>query len=168
MRTDKNEITLTPLTDKDVGLFDKWLNQEYIYPWFCPDGEEQREEWLNEVRNADGKYDHAKHFIVNHRDKQIGYGLYIDCHFEPEYSLENYGQTFDENDAYEIGFLIGEKEYLGKGIGKIIVAKLEEKIVEAGGKEMLADPDETNTASVRTLQGNGFIKIKDGDYRKKV
>jgi len=168
MKINKNEIKLIPLTDKDVGLFSEWLDKAYIYKWFCPDGEGQRNDWLNEVRNTGGRYDHTKHYIVCYRNQQIGYGMYIDCHFEPEYSLENYEKTFDEGYAYEIGFLIGEPEYLNKGIGKIIVQKLEEKIIETGGKQILADPDEENTASVKTLLANGFVKIKDGDYRKKI
>jgi RimJ/RimL family protein N-acetyltransferase len=109
-----------------------------------------------------------KHFIVNYNDKKIGFCLYFDCHFEQEYSKEVYGNVFDKNYAYEIGYLIGEEEYLKKGIGKIIVKKLEEKIHEIGGKEIFTDPGEENIASVRTLLSNGFIKIKDGDYRKKI
>jgi RimJ/RimL family protein N-acetyltransferase len=165
----KNEITLKPLRDKDVNLFCKWLNKEYIYKWFCPDGEEEKAAWLNEVKNIDGKYNHYKHFIVNYNDINIGYCLYMDIYFEQEYLQEIYEITVDKsNSVFEIGFLIGEEEYLNKGIGKIIVKKLEEKITEIGGKEILADPYEENIPSIKTLLGNGFIKIKDRDYRKKI
>ncbi|GAB6091676.1 hypothetical protein [Spirochaeta dissipatitropha] len=44
---------------------------------------------------------------------------------------------------------------------------MEEKIIEIGGKEIFSDPSEENIASIKTLLSNGFIKIKDGDYRKK-
>ena len=40
-----------PLRDKDVGIFSKWLAKEYIYKWFCPDGEEHKMAWLDEVNN---------------------------------------------------------------------------------------------------------------------
>ncbi len=62
--------------------------------------------------------------------------------------------------------MIGEEEYLNKGIGKIIIKKLEEKIIEIGGKEILADPNPKNIPSINVLLSNGFVKIKDGDYRK--
>ena len=79
---------------------------------------------------------------------------------------EHYGKTVDEKGiVFEIGYLRGEEEYLGKGIGKIIVKKLIEKIAEIGGKEILADPDEANILSIRTLLSNGFVKVKDCDYR---
>ena len=54
---------------------------------------------------------------------------------------------------------------MGKGFGGVIVKKLIEKIAEIGGKEILADPDEENIISIRTLLSNGFIKVKDCDYR---
>ena len=98
--------------------------------------------------------------------KSIGFCLYLDCYFEKEYIPEHYGKTVDEKETvFEIGYLIGEEEYLGKGIGKIIVKKLIGEIAEIGGKEILADPDEANVLSIRTLLSNGFVKVKDCDYR---
>ena len=55
--------------------------------------------------------------------------------------------------------LIGEEEYLNRGIGKMIIRKLE-------GREIAADPSEENTASIKVLLSNGFKKKSDGDYRK--
>jgi len=168
MNIKKNEITLEPLQKEDINIFIKWLDKEYIYKWLCPEGEEQRQAWLDEVSNLDGKYNHLKHFIVNYGTQKIGYCLYVDIYFEPEYSQETYGINVNKNTSYEIGYLIGEEEYLNKGIGKIIVKKLEEKIIEIGGKEIFADPDPYNITSIKTLLSKGFIKIKDEDYRKKV
>ena len=143
---DKDGIVLKPLLDEDIPLFDRWLSKDYIYKWLCPDGEEQREAWLDEVNNRNGKYDFIRHFIVYYKDKKIGYCLFADC--------------------YEIGYLIGEEEYLNRGIGKMIIWKLEEKIIELGGREIAADPSEENAASIKVLLSNGFKKKSDGDYRK--
>ena len=165
----ESEIALVPLLDKDISLFSKWLNKEYIYKWFCPNGEEHREAWLDEVKNRNDKYNYMRHFIVNCNDKEIGFCLYMDCYFEKEYIPKHYGIAVDKKESvYEIGFLIGEEEYLGKHIGNIIVQKLEEKIIRIGGKEIIADPNEKNIISIKTLLSNGFIKIKDGDYRKQI
>jgi len=162
----ENKIELIPFKDEDINLFKKWLDKDYIYKWLCPAGEDERNEWLKEVSNINDKYNHFHYFIVTYNNKNIGFCLYMDCHFEKEYSQETYGQIFNKGHAYEIGYCIGEEEYLGKGVGKIIVKKLEEKIIKAGGKEILADPDEKNIISIKTLLGNGFVKIKDCDYRK--
>nr|WP_302437204.1 GNAT family N-acetyltransferase [Bacteroides intestinalis] len=132
---DTDEIVLKPLLGEDILWFDRWLRKDYIYKWLCPDGEEQKEAWLDEVNNRDGKYDFMKHFIVYYKDKKSGY-------------------------------LIGEEEYLNRGIGKMIIRKLEEKIIELGGREIAADPSEENVASIKVLLSNGFKKKSDGDYRK--
>jgi len=165
MKINRNDIILTPLLDDDVNLFCNWLNKEYIYKWFCPEGNTEKEAWLDEVINKNEKYKHMKHYINNIK---IGFCLYMDCYFEQEYIKENYGLNVNENYAYEIGYCIGEEEYLGKGIGKIIIKKLEEEIIKIEGKEIWADPNEKNIISIKTLLNNGFIKIKDGDYRKKL
>jgi len=55
-----------------------------------------------------------------------------------------------------------------RGIGKIIIRKLEEKIIGLGGYEISADPSEENTVSIKVLLSNGFKKKSDGDYRKAI
>lgn len=165
---------MRPLLDEDIPLFDNWLNKEYIYTWLCPDGEVQREAWLDEVTNRNGGYDFMKHFIVYYKDQKIGYCLYADCFSlkglkEEGHDFEGlYGDVAEKNHTYEIGYLIGEEEYLNKGIGKIMIRKLEEKIIALGGREMSADPSEKNTFSIKALLSNGFKKKGDGDYRKTI
>jgi len=165
----KNEIILKPLTDKDIPLFDKWLDKEYISKWFG-----EKDDWLNEINERNGEYSFLKHFIVYYNKKEIGYCLYADCFFlkdleEEGHDFENvYGDITEENHTYEIGYLIGEEEYLNRGIGKLIIRMLEEKIVAIGGKEIASDPDEENIISIKALLSNGFKKKADGDYRKTI
>lgn len=174
MTINKNDIALRPLLVEDISLFEKWLDKEYIYKRLCPDGEEQRSAWLDEVSNKDGKYDFLTHFIVYHNDHKIGYCLYADCFFLKDLEEEGhdfeglYGNIVEPNHTFEIGYLIGEEEYLNKGISKIVIQKLEEKIIELGGCEVSADPSEENVYSVKALLSNGFKKKSDGDYRKEI
>jgi RimJ/RimL family protein N-acetyltransferase len=172
MTVNKSEILLKPLTDKDIPLFDKWLDKEYIKKWFG-----DKDDWLNELNNRNGQYSFMKHFIVYYNDKKIGFCLYSDCFFFKDLPEETFDNSFlkslhadlaEENHTFEIGYLIGEEEYLNKGIGKIIIQKLEEKIIEVGGKEISADPTEDNTISIKVLLNNGFEKKGNGDYRKTI
>ncbi len=169
----KEDIVLKPLLIRDIPLFEQWLNKEYIYKWLCPDGEENRKSWLDEVSNRSGEYNFLTHFIVYHNKRKIGYCLYADCFFLKDLNEDGhdfmslYGDVAEANHTYEIGYLIGEEEYLDKGISKIIIRKLEEKIIELGGREISADPSEENIFSVKALLSNGFKKKKDGDYRKR-
>ena len=161
------EITLRPLTDEDIPLLATWLDKEYIRKWF-----KEKEPWLHEIGERAGTHRFMTHFIVCHNDRRIGYCLHTDCFFLKNSDEKGYAALYEnlleENHTYEIGYLIGEEEYLRRGIGRTIVRMLEEKIVEIGGKELSADPDEANTASIDVLLNNGFYKKGDGDYRKTI
>ena len=152
MIINNNEIVIKPIQEEDIPLFDKWLDKEYIKKWFG-----EKENWLNEINERNGQYSFLKHFIVYYNDRKIGYCLYADCF---------YGDVAEQNHTYEIGYLIGEEEFLNRGIGKRIIQILEDKITEIGGKEIAADPAEENIISIKTLLSNGFKKKSDGDYRK--
>jgi hypothetical protein len=43
------EIQLKPLQKEDVSILSIWLEKDYICKWLCPDGEEEKEAWLEEV-----------------------------------------------------------------------------------------------------------------------
>ena len=167
MIINKDEIVIKPIQDEDIPLFDIWLDKNYIKKWFG-----EKEDWLDEVNERNGKYSFLKHFIVYHNNRKIGYCLYADCFFLKDLEEEDhdfkdlYGDVAEKNHTYEIGYLIGEEEFLNRGISKIIIQILEEKIIETGGKEISADPSEENIFSIKALLSNGFKKKKDGDYRK--
>jgi len=168
MKINQNKIILAPLLPNDFYLFEIWLDKDYIFKWFCPNGVLEKEDWYNEVKNSNGSFNHMKHFIVLYDNIKIGFCFYFDLHFEQDYTQKQYNIFVEKNNAFEIGYLIGEEEYLRKGIGKIIIQKLEEKILEIGGKEIFADPLAGNIPSIKTLLSNGFVKINDQDYRKKL
>ncbi|MDR2950737.1 MAG: GNAT family N-acetyltransferase [Prevotella sp.] len=172
MVINRSEIKIKPFQDEDILLFSKWLDKGYISKWLCSEGKDQKADWLDEVNERNGRYSFLKHFIVYHNNTKIGYCLYADCFFlkdleEEGHDFEDlYGDIVEKNHTYEIGYLIGEEIYLNKGIGKIIIQILEEKIIELGGHEISADPSEENIFSIKVLLSNGFKKKKDGDYRK--
>lgn len=172
MLINKTDIVIKPFENEDIPLFTKWLNKGYIYKWLCPDGEVNKEAWLDEVNNKDNKYHFLTHFIICQNNRKIGYCLYADCFFLKDLEEEGhdferlYGDVIEKNHTFEIGYLIGEDEYLNKGISKIAIQKLEEKIIELGGREIAADPSEDNIFSIRALISNGFKKKSDEDYRK--
>ena len=165
----EKEITLTPLQDEELAMCEQWLRKDFVYERFCPDGQEEFQSWMDEINGRNDVYDSRKFYVVHFDLTKIGFCLLLDLKSEPEYVAELYPDLADsiaENDALELGYCIGEEDYLGKGIGKIIIKKLEEEARKNGAKIILADPDETNVASVKVLLANGFEKIKDGDYRK--
>ena len=174
------DIQLIAFQDEDVALFSQWLNKDYIYKWFCCDGKEDeqaridgREDeqaWLDLVTNREeNPLNHL--FIVTYEGSKIGFGACLDLTVEPEYQQEQYPDLngkINAGEALELNYCIGEEAYLYKGVGKIIIKRLEEECSKLGAELMLADPNEENIPSVKVLLENGFEKYKDGDYRKKM
>jgi len=161
MIINEEDVFLKPLEDEDVVVFEVWLEKEYIKKWFG-----DKNGWLKEIHSRKDKNnpEPIKHFILYHKDKKIGFCQYFDGYFARKF----YVDIINKNYAYEVNFFIGEEEYLNKGLGKIMLKILEEKIKEIGGKELLSDPEPENVLSQKLLLSRGFTKIKDGDYRKKL
>jgi RimJ/RimL family protein N-acetyltransferase len=157
MNINEWEIKIKPLLDEDIVIFEKWLDKEYIKKWFG-----NKNGWLKEINGRKDEFNYVKHFIVYHNNTKIGFCQYFDGYF----AREVYNDITEKNYAYEVNYLIGEEEYLNKGIGKLIIKIMEGKIKEIGGKILLADPESENIISQKTLLSNGFIKNNDGDYRK--
>ena len=174
----EHSIQLAAFQDVDVALFARWLNKDYIYKWFCCegmegeqaciDGKESEQEWLEETRSR-REYPHRRLFIVTCDGNKIGFANCLDMAAEPEYMKEQYPDLdgkIKAGDAFELNYCIGEEAYLGKGIGKIIIRRLEEECRKLNAALLLADPNENNIPSVKVLLSNGFKKYKDCDYRK--
>ena len=176
----ERNVQLTAFQDEDVALFTQWLDSDYIYKWFCCDGkeseqaridgQEEKQAWLDEVTSRE-ECPHRHLFIVTCDGGKIGFGVCIDLTGEPEYVEEQYPDLngkLKAGDAFELGYCIGEEAYLNKGIGKVVIQRLEEECRKLGAVLLLADPNEENIPSVKVLLANGFENYKDGDYRKRL
>lgn len=176
----EHNIQLTVFNDEDLPLFTQWLDKDYIYKWFCCDGneseqayidgQEERQAWLDDITfRAESPHRHL--FIVTCDWDKIGFCMCIDVASEPDYMEEQYTDlkgNVKAGEALELNYCIGEEAYLTKGIGKIIIKKLEQECRNLGATLLLADPSEDNVPSVKVLLANGFEKHKDGDYRKQL
>lgn len=165
----KNQnVLLQPFTPSDLPLFESWLEQPFIYKWFCPSGEADKQDWLDEMADI-SESEQINQFVIVLNDQKIGFAQCIDISTVPDYVEEVYSDltgTLVENQAYELSYLIGEESLLVQGLGKMMIQRLVEEVKKRGGRLVLADPGEENTPSVRVLLSNGFVKFKDGDYRK--
>ncbi|GAB1359798.1 hypothetical protein MASR1M31_15870 [Porphyromonadaceae bacterium] len=61
--------------------------------------------------------------------------------------------------------MIGEEQYLGKGVGVEIIRRIVLMIKELGWyRYLIADPDPSNVSSIEVLKRNGFILQNNGLY----
>jgi len=142
-------IFIRKFDNADMPLIKSWLNKDYIKKWY---GEPQ--EWLVEIKNVRGEYDWLNHFIVEYDGVSLGFCQYYDCSKTPkgfEWDNEPLG-------TFAIDYLIGEEQFLNKGLGRVIIQKLIELIIaKETPKQIIADPVKENLISIKLLERNGFV-----------
>lgn len=146
---DQARLSLRPVGSDDFVIIEAWLNKEYIRKWYGDPGE-----WLAEIRNEGGRFDWIHHFIVMCGGQPIGFCQYYDC----AQTQEGFSWAEEPSGTFGIDYLIGEENYLKKGLGGMIVGQLCSLIRSLElPVQMIADPLTENTASIRLLEGQGFL-----------
>ena len=130
---------------EDLNNIRVWLEQDHIQKFW---GDSQ--DWIDEI-SQNISADWVKYFIVE-CNTPIGFLQYYETDKAPrgEWSQEPIGTV-------GIDFLIGEKEYLGKGYGSKIVRLLVDFIKSKNVYDyIIADPTGENSTSIKVLVNNGF------------
>ena len=144
----KNSIKLRVFRDEDIGLFKKWLYNTHVARWY-----HEPLDWIYEVEKRNSEFIWLHHYIVEHEDKPIGF-----CQF---YEYYNSGETWhgdiDVDGTYSIDYMIGEPNYLSKGLGKQIIRDLVLKISNhTNAKRVIVQPEKENKSSCGVLLSCGF------------
>jgi len=151
-------LLLRVFEDDDLQLLDKWLHKGYIKKWFEVPDICTIEDWLHEVKNRNGEFRWLSYFIALSDGFPVGFCTYYKCVDAKE---QWYGEI-SLNGVYSIDYLIGEEEYLGKGIGNKIIKELMEMIFShEDAKKIIVQPDKSNKASCGVLLSNGFVYDKE-------
>jgi putative acetyltransferase len=138
---------------EDLNIMKLWLAQDYIQKFW---GDPQ--DWIKEI-SENINADWVTYFIVE-CDLPIGFLQYYETDKAPqgEWSKQPIGTV-------GIDYLIGDKEYLGKGYGSKIVGLLVDLIKSKNKYDhIVADPIAENVSSVQVLETNGFRLNANGLY----
>ncbi len=158
-------LFLRALDNEDIDRVKKWIMQDYIMKWFG-----DVSDWLEEINGRKDQYRFIKHFIAEENGIPVGFCQYYDWNK----AYEEEGEAPEPAGTYGIDYLIGDKSLLGKGMGKLIVKAVCDKIIaeEPNVLQIIADPtvepDRRNIPSIKALEANGFeYDEKTKIYRKK-
>ena len=148
------------LNDSDIPLVEIWLNEEHVKRWYeIPDLGITINDWLSELKEHKGEFQRITYLIVLWQDRPIGLCLYYKC----EDSCDEEFGTLPLTDSYGIDYLIGEKSYLGKGLGKEIITLLVDRIFSLPyAQRVTADIDKNNKVSEKALLSCGFKLLDTG------
>lgn len=153
-----NSLTLSVRSFElnDLELFGRWLEKRHVKDFFG-----DPEIWIKEVSfNLTAKSDWITYFIVEMEGAPIGFFQHYDTSKAPE---GVWSETPDQTGG--IDYLIGEEQYLGKGLGSEIIRTIIGIIKELGSyRYLIADPDPGNISSIKALKRNGFTLLNNGLY----
>ena len=140
-----NSIKLRLLKDsnEDYHLLYKWYQNENVYKYF-----EQRtldySEVVNKYKNRTKINSNIPVYMILYNNNPIGIIQYNKKH--------NYNYEYD----YELDIFIGEYDYYNKGIGKIALNLLINKL---GNHKYMLVVEEDNIRAIKCYLGVGFIII---------
>ena len=147
------------MTDEDMQTVEAWLGKEYVKKWFEIPGVCSIEEWISEIRGRHDEFKFITHFIALWEERPIGFCQYYKCSDIDE----DWNVNMPLTGVYSIDYLIGEEEFLGKGIGKSMIALLAKEVFSlSDAKRIIARPDESNESSNKALLSAGF-KFDEGN-----
>ncbi len=143
------------MKDNDLNIFKKWLYTPHVAKWY-----HDPLDWISEIEHQDDEFDWIHHYIVEYDDTEIGFCQYYACRD----SDEPWGGYTEMGGSYSIDYMIGEKEFVGMGIGKDIVYKLIDKIKEhSDARRIVVQPECENKASCNLLLSCGFDYDREKD-----
>lgn len=144
----ENLIKIRALNNDDIELFTKWLYTPHVAMWY-----HEPMDWIMEIEKRNSEFIWVHHFIVEFKDKPIGFCQY----YEYKNSGEAWHGDVDIEGTYSIDYMIGEANYLGRGFGKQIIKALVDKIkLYNNAKRIIVQPEPENMASCKTLLSCDF------------
>jgi len=160
--TDAIRIGFRLLTDDDLPLLHRWLNDPDVVRWW--EGDDVT--WdgvLGRYSTAATADDSVEHHLVLVDDRPVGW---IQCWFlrdEPDMA-EWVELGFDPFGTAGIDYLIGESVDRGSGLGAAMIAEFVDRVVfgaHPGIDAVGSDPDRANERSWRALAAAGFRPVAD-------
>jgi RimJ/RimL family protein N-acetyltransferase len=148
------------LTDGDLPLMHRWLNEPGIMRWW--EGDDVS--WDGVVRQyGSANEDPGEHWLASVDDEAVGW---IQCYAWADYAHEEEARAHFalgvEQSAAGIDYLLGDPARRGQRLGSAMIRAFVHDVVfglHPGWTQASAGPYEANTASWRALQHAGFREL---------
>lgn len=150
------KLSLRPLSKDDFHLLVNWINAPHVVPWW--DGPADIN-WVSEHYSCRLAEDApTRVYVAVLADKPIGF---VKLYRFADYP--DWDKLFSIKNAAGIDYLIGEFEFLGKGLGtqmiKLIIPIIFNRYPDVN--IIIAAPKRDNRASCRSLEKATFKLIED-------
>jgi aminoglycoside 6'-N-acetyltransferase len=149
------DVSFRPLTDEDLPILHRWLNEPGVVRWW--EGDDVS--WDGVVRDyGSGNPDPVEHWIASRNGDDVGW---IQCYAaldEPDEASQWWALGVDRM-AAGIDYLIGEPSDRNRGLGSAMIRAFVADVVfgrHPGWSQACAAPYAANVASWRALENSGF------------
>lgn len=142
------KLSFHPATEKQRLLIHQWLAQDYVAKYFYGQGLQNTLEDLEKFYQG-----HAllEHWIAYSEDTPFAYLLTSPV----KKTKDEYAKWVEGRPAITLDLLIGDKNFLGKGIATpMIKAFLSDKFPQIS--EVLIGPEKTNKKAIHVYEKAGF------------
>lgn len=150
-----SEIKFRRLTDDDLPLMHRWLNEPGVVKWW--EGDDVS--WEGVVRDyGSANQEDAEHWLALLDGREIGWIQCWETSGSPE-ECEHWWELGVDRSAAGIDYLIGDPSLRGQGVGPAMIRAFVDQVVFGTHPEWnqaAAGPYEANTASWRALEKAGF------------
>lgn len=153
-------IAFRRLTDDDLELLHRWLNEPGVVRWW--EGDDVS--WEGVVRDyGSASTDPTEHWLGLLDGRPIGW---IQCLATADHAHEEEVRAWwalgVERTAAGIDYLVGDPAERGRGLGSAMIRQFVDEIVfgrHPAWTQVCASPLSANVASVRALEKAGFVRI---------
>ena len=151
------EVTFRRLTDADLPLLHRWLNEPGVVRWW----EGENVSWDAVVRDyGSDSTESCEYWIASVGNHDVGW---IQCYATADYAEEDevsaWWRLGVARTAAGIDYLLGEPDARGRGLGSLMIRTFVVDVVFARHPEwteVCASPVAANVASWRALEKAGF------------
>lgn len=153
-----HRISFTPLCEEHFALIHTWFNEPHVKSFYS-----LRTWTIDEVRQKLTPYIQGvggmECYIISIDKTPVGY---IQCYPVKEHPWDNQNLVEEviQNSA-GMDFFIGEKKFIGKGLGYQILEAFLKNYIWTRYKYCLVDPDIRNDISLRLFKKCGFHKHQE-------
>ncbi len=147
------KLAFRPLAMDDLGLLHRWFNASHARRWFGKGRsfESVVDEYAPDIAGKTPIHP----FLISYAEKPIGWASW-ECFGDTPHFMRTYG--VDDPDAVNCDVLIGESEFVHRGLGAPLLRRFLREIVFSNPRytSCIIDPEEDNSIAIRAYEKAGF------------
>lgn len=146
------DITFRAASLNERGLIHAWLLKPHVAPWFYGEGLKNTLDHLEEFFKGLGE---SRYWLACDKDRPFAFFITSHVH-KPRDELSKW--CVSEGEAITLDMLIGETDYLGKGLSPILIQNFLLKVFPQVD-EVLIDPEVAHAQAIHVYKKAGFVTL---------